>query len=256
MIDLLPVRFSRLKKMALSPKHYVSACAEEFEQTREMRIGTAVHRLVTGVGGQPVVYEGTRRGKAWDAFKAEHADKLIVNTTEWDTIQRCAESVHAHPKARALLQAGGSIEREMEWTVFGLPARGTPDQFNENFILDLKTTKFAQPQAFKRDAARRAYHAQLDWYATGVEKALGFRPEEAVIIAVETNPPYLTTVVRCSDEILKEGRRLWENWFVRLQECMASGEYGGYNEEDNWWYPDTPGDLDLSGLTEEEEAAQ
>ena len=88
-----PVRFSNLRLMAKSPAHYRAALDGEREDTLAMRLGRLVHALV--LGGDYLVWDGTRRGKEWDRFAEENAGREIVTASELAQAEPVAAAVSA-----------------------------------------------------------------------------------------------------------------------------------------------------------------
>lgn len=231
MIDprTLPVRFSRLRALSRSPLHYLDACQEEREDTLAMRLGRGAHALVLGT---PVVeFDGIRRGKAWDAFQAEHQDVEILNSREFAEASQLARAVTSHELAASILLAPGVIrEQRLEWTWLDVPCVGTPDARHDGMVADLKTTVCSDPGRFVRDATRAGYHAQLAWYALGLEQLGHRRVDDLYVVAVESKRPYAVTVYRMTDDAREAGERLCRAWMERLKVCFESEHYPGYAE--------------------------
>ena len=122
----IPVRFSRLRSMSQSALHYWQAVQDDRPDTIAMRFGRGVHALCLGT---PVIrWTGkTRNGKAWDAFKALHADKEILNTKEWDRAHGIFDAIRRHPIANdAIFSNGAILEETIEWTFGDRCVHGSP----------------------------------------------------------------------------------------------------------------------------------
>lgn len=226
------LHWSALKMMAKSPAHFRSYIEEGSDPTRAMQRGTLVHVLV--LGGDVAVYEGERRGKAWDAFEAEHEGRFIATRKEYDRARRCADAVANHPVAGPLLV--GRTEDEWHVTMYGRPCAGRIDCSGWLHTTDLKTTVDASPERFKRQSLYMGWHAQLDWYQEA-RRAMKQDPGGAYIVGVETKEPFAVTVLRVTDRALLEGRKLNRLWLERLAACEAANEWPAYVQ--------TPVDLDI-----------
>lgn len=222
-----PLHFSQLRNMARSPAHYRSALETPRADTPSMRLGRLVHTLV--LGGPPfVVFDGTRRGKAWTDFEAAHGGLEIVTVDEEAVALEIAASIRASDVAQMLL--GGMHELELSWEIAGRKCAGRLDVLGHDgkYVTELKTTTDAEPGRFMRTASRLAYPSQLDWYGNGLVAAGMVAPENYYIVAVETKPPYVVTPFEVTPHALELGRRTWRSWFERLRVCEESNSWPGY----------------------------
>jgi hypothetical protein len=226
----VPVRFSRLRAMARSPLHYLDACQDDRADTLSMRLGRGAHALVLGT---PVVmFDGVRRGKEWDAFKAAHENVEILNGREFSEAAGLADAIRRHDLAASILLGADVVrEQRLEWRWLGLDCAGTPDARTEHMVADLKTTVCSEPVKFIRDATRAGYHAQLAWYALGLEQLGMPRVDDLYVVAVENRRPYAVTVLRLSDEAREAGERLCRAWMERLIGCVENNYWPAYAEQ-------------------------
>lgn len=139
------LHWSQLKHMGRSPAHFKHAVLNPIEPTPAMRLGTLVHSLI--LGGRFHVWDGERRGAAWNEFETSHLG-LIVTTKEVERARRMAGAVKASPLAQPLLV--GDKEREWETTMFGRRCAGRIDVSGRGFVVDVKTTNTAEPARFQR----------------------------------------------------------------------------------------------------------
>lgn len=249
------IRFSTLRHFAQSPAHFAYWSGREMEPSAAMRIGTAVHAAV--LGGAPVVrYDGTRRGKAWDDFEASHPGATILTATEYDTAQACRNAIWYNGEAFKHCGLGiGINERLIEWDFNGVPFRSTPDRYygpsDAATLVELKTTRSAQPAKFLRDATSRHYHAQLGVYRAALA-SVGVTVAKALIVAVETVPPYNVTVLELTDRALDVGYRTACGWLEQYKVCEASGEWPGYAQAPIPFDIVEEEELDWSGVENDE----
>lgn len=228
----VPQRFSSLKAMGKSPAHCLHAMRFPYEPTVSMRLGSGAHSLLLG-GPNIVTYDGkVRRGKAWDDFKDAHADDLILNESETETAHAIANAVRANPIAmRVLFQPGMLYEQTIHWEWQGRPFRCTPDARGRSHLVDLKTTRDAEPDRFLRDAIRMGYHAQLALYGLAMEATNGSKPRDSYIVAVESKPPHCVTVLELTTRAIDQGEKLCRAWMDRFKECEAANSWPGYAEQ-------------------------
>lgn len=218
-----PLRFSTLKTIARSPLHYQYALTHEFEPTPAMRLGTLVHRMVLG-GPETIAYDGTRRGKDWEAFKAAHSDVEIVTVSERDSARAIADAVQRDMRVARLLE-GTVKEQRITGRLHGREVQGTPDAYDDDTVIDLKTCADARPEAFSWQARKMHYGPQVTWYGD----LLGSRKRH-ILIAVETKAPYPVTVMQLTPAMVDMGRRTYIGWIEMLQACELAGVWPGYSE--------------------------
>lgn len=236
-----PVRFSRLKLMVKSAAHYEAGFGEE---TGPMRKGSALHAYLLGGPEKAVVYEGGRRDDriaAWRDFKAEHAGKHILIPSEKELVEGMRRSIERHQRAMDLLDDGVQ-ENRIEWETIGRRCAGTPDVVKplvgRKRLVELKTCNTSKPGLFEWQAKKLAYHAQVAWYADGLEKTTAYAPgpvDEVFIVAVESAPPYPVTVLRVCPSVLAAGARQWRMWFEMLLVCEQSNHFPAYAQGDVAW---------------------
>lgn len=233
-----PLHFSTLKSISRSAAHYRTRADREDEwssaQERQMRVGTLAHGLILEPGRNDfVVWDGkVRNGKAWDAFKAEHAGRLIVTAPELVRGQRIADAVRGCPVAAPHLD--GVCEQELppwQW-LSGRWCGGRPDVVRPDAreVVEVKTTPDASPAWMARHALRMAYHAQLAWYNLGAAAAHGVRFDKATIIAVETKPPYAVTTFALTEHALVVGEKICHAWLSKLLAHEAVDEWPAYSQ--------------------------
>jgi hypothetical protein len=238
----LPVRFSRLKAMARSPLHYWQSCQFADDDSLARRLGSGVHALVFD---QPhAVFTGkVRRGKAWDAFKAAHDGKALMNTREHRKARAIADAILRHPVAHDLLfGAGAVIEQPIDWSWLGRACSSRPDSIAAVRITDLKSTASSEPSEFTRQALRMHYHAQLAFYELAKQWRDGVpaEPRGHYLIAVEQKLPHAVTVFRLTQAALEVGMKLCRVWFERLLTCEKSNDWPEYVAD--VWPLDVPDD--------------
>lgn len=242
----VPVRFSNLRAMAASALHYWQAVQDDKADTIAMRFGRGVHALCLGT---PVIrWTGkTRQGKAWEAFKAQHADKEILSTKEWDRAHGIYEALRRHPIASEWLFSEGTIREELiEWEFNGRKCTSRPDaRRGTDRLIDLKTTRCAEPRKFSRDAQSRAYHAQFSFYGRAIAETFGSFPKESLVLAVEPVKPFAITPLELPQSALDEGEKAWRLWFEQLLVCEASNSWPAYTQTIEKFSVDADGDFSL-----------
>ncbi len=224
---MTPVRFSHLRAYGRSAMHGFHARTKDVDPTRDMERGTAVHALIFGnrkVCGYP---GATRRGKEYDAFALQHPDSEILTMAEYEKAKRMADAVRNSKVAAPYLK--GIYETTLLFRWMGLDCRATPDVRGDGFLMDVKSSKSADPTQFLWSARRFAYHAQLKFYEYGCEKH-HIKIDDHWIVCVESEEPHPVTVFHVEPEALEEGEKLLMLWAERLKNCEASAHFPPYVE--------------------------
>jgi len=225
----IPVRFSALKNMALSPAHYRWYADHPIKQTKPMLYGDALDSLLFGTK-EVLTFDGaSRRTKAWTIFADENPEAVLLLAPEREQVDGMLASLQANSEAMDWLR--GTVQTKIEWEMNGRKCSGTPDAFTRNRVAELKSTRSANPDRFQNDGRHRAYHAQLAWYHNGLhELGLVDKNADCAIVAVESSPPYPVTIFKLTGRAYDEGTKLWRLWFERLLVCEQSEKWPAYCE--------------------------
>lgn len=227
-----PLRCSHLKAMARSAMHARHAVLADFEPSLAMRIGSGVHSLL--LGGPPVVlFPGkVRRGREYDTFvDAQPANAIIMNRSDYDRSHRIAESVRKNKLASDLMfRAGTLTETTIFFDQLGRARRSTPDVRNDasSLLVELKSTRDAEPDRFQRDARFRAYHCQLADQGNAIFEQTSKFPENVYIVAVESVAPFGVSVHELSKASLELGERQVRGWLERFLVHEQADEWPSY----------------------------
>lgn len=182
-----------LKAGRVSMRHMYAVMTQAHDEpTPAMVKGRHIHTAIL----EPVkmadyvVWPGSaRRGKEWDKFAADNANREIITKDEQDELHLISNAVHSHRTAHGLL-CGVTTEQPLFWSepTYG-SAQCRPDAFNRSVLIDIKSTSGITPREFGRQFIGLGYEIQLGWYWHGL-RANGVKPFAAYIIAVESKPPY------------------------------------------------------------------
>lgn len=234
--DIRAVRWSRLKEMRTSPLQYKHACErEDTPPAAAMLVGLAAHAWLLEPDDFErlyICYPKQRRGKAWEAFREDHADKYILNDSEWKRALGTAMAVIQHPIASRYL-SGGVQEHTITWTdpETEIDCKARVDHAGSHLV-DVKTTGVIQPERFYSHAARLGYHGQLAFYLDGL-RANGFEVDvEPILIAAQSEPPHDVVVYKMPPMVVNAGRRLYRQLLQRVAACRAAGEWPGIATEE------------------------
>ena len=229
---------SALKHFEKSPAHYKASLTIEDKDTKDKRIGRAVHCAVlepNEFNNRYAVYpekldKRTKEGKALFAeFEESAIGKEILSLEEYETAINCAKSVTDHETVKSLMSKGHpevSIFTELE----GVPVKCRLDWYRENIILDLKTTDDASPQGFLRSIFKYGYHIQAAWYMDCCSQA-GLPVTNFILVAVEKTAPYAVGIYELDDLSIERGIELYRCYLSQYKECTESNDWTSYSRE-------------------------
>ena len=209
--------------------------------TAAFDIGTALHAFAlpgesldsVAVRMPEGLKKTTKEGKA---FVAEHAGKIILNTTDAHCLDQMMLSLREHPVSSALVN--GELAGKSEQSFFatepetGLEVKCRPDFMLDDgsLIIDLKTTTDASPKGFQKSLVNFRYYVQAAWYLDVVEMSTGKRPDGFLFVAVEKQRPFSTGVYVADEEMIKIGREHAMEDLRKIAEWKAEDRYPGYSD--------------------------
>lgn len=236
----VPWRFSTLFAGMRSGAHYHHAAQDQVDPTLAQRLGAGAGRdksaamLIGSVThaimlDQPyAVYTGGKRqGGKWEEFRAERPGIPIANPRELAIARGVADAVRRHPLAHLLLD-DMIHENTIMWSFLGRSTRSTPDARGRHRVVELKTTRCAEPKRFCTDAMFRGYHGQVALYADAVVEAGLGTASEVFWFAVENVAPFNVSVLLVDSNTLDEGRRMMRLCGELALNWERAGEYPGY----------------------------
>lgn len=198
--------------------------------TQDLDVGRGCHTATLepdAWANEVCVYPGkVRRGKEWDKFQVANKDKQIMTSSEYWICGQVAAAVHRHPWASQYFDQG-----EPEVSIFwehpiGFQCKSRIDWLRDDAVIDLKTARDVTERGFARAAASLSYHAQCAFYLDAA-KALDGRERKMILIAVEKEQPFDVVCYRVPDEAIAAGRRLYQDWMLKVKACEASGVWPG-----------------------------
>lgn len=220
------VNWSRAKHALKSAAHFHATAIED---TAAMRLGRCIHLATLQPDlfrAEVVTYDGTRRGREWDAFRAAHQGAEILSPDDYLVCQRIADSVHAMPEAREYLR--GDAECGVVGELASVAAKCLVDMASSaGALLDLKSTQDAGPEAFGRQAWTSGYVAQGAWYSDLWHHATGER-RPFVLLAVEKEPPFACALYVIDDAELEAGRRQYRRALEVIKRARETNQWPGY----------------------------
>jgi hypothetical protein len=214
---------------------------EKEKETTAKLIGSMVHCLVLEpekfdsiFALKPKIDGRTNEGKAANAsFFAFAQGKIIITTpAPYYKALAIAESVKKNKIFQKILSLGNyKIENSLFWTDndYNVQIRSRPDFFNNEFIVDLKTTNDASEKAFEKSIYEYGYHRQAAIGIDGFE-AISQPKKHFCILAVETKAPYFTNFFRIKNEAIEQGREEYKDGLRIYDTCLTTDIWPAYPE--------------------------
>lgn len=223
--------WTRLKSLRTSALQYRYDEANPREETPALRIGIAAHALVlepAELERRCCVFKGARRaGKEWDAFKLEHAGKIIFNEGEWDRAIGAGEAILRNKLAQGYLR-DGLHELAVTWMdpATGIPCKCRVDHAGPHQV-EIKTTGVLEPRRFANLAIGMGYHGQLAFQDEGLA-ANGVKVfADKIMIVVDSKPPHDVVVYRWRSMDVEVGRKDVRSLLALLKAHRAADRWPG-----------------------------
>jgi exodeoxyribonuclease VIII len=214
---------------------------EEEEQAKCLRVGRAVHAslllpdLTNYVIQAPEINKRTKAGRAeWKQFCDEHKGCCILTPKEMESVTGSVSSLRSDPTAKKVLKAITDTEVSLFWEAeySGVlcHCRCRLDAWNptKGIIVELKTTRDASKNGFRREVEKFRYDVQADYYREGAIQCSGKQDFVVIHIAVEPHPPYLCAVYTLGNRLLEQGRAVWSETLPELQTAINTNSFPGY----------------------------
>lgn len=202
--------------------------------TASMNLGKAAHLHALGAGPEMIVWLYDGRTKAGKEERASHAAAIaaerVVAVTEAERQQvlGMVTALRGNPEVAAMLDSG-QPEVSGFWQERGAWCRSRYDLLGP-LAYDYKTADDASARGFERSMATYGYHQQAEFYLRGL-RALdhpgGSGPMR--FICQEKQAPYLVQIHTCDDLAIEIARVLNDRAIDIFAECMASGEWPGFD---------------------------
>ncbi len=185
----------------------------EVKVNEAMDFGTIIHTAILEpdkLAGSYAVFTGkTRRGKAWDAFKAENEGIPIVSQQTEDAIPIICDNVAKNHEAMGILNQSAK-EVSMFWEEScGCQCKARLDvvDFDGRLIADVKTTSKIGFRQFSRQVFDTGLMIQVGHYAQAFRKCTGADHNPTFwFLCCESVAPYRVVCRPLSEEAVEYGR--------------------------------------------------
>tara|TARA_R100001443_G_scaffold21957_1_gene34164 strand:- start:2404 stop:3222 length:819 start_codon:yes stop_codon:yes gene_type:complete len=227
-------------------KMFIDKCPRAFQHvlnnpikaTAAMKFGTAFHMLVLenldfnkhyAIEPDGIDKRTTLGKVTWEKFvEKSHGKEHLAHKDYFQMLEMRTQLMqHEH---YSLLENCNQFEKIYLWKneVLDIKCKGKLDAVNttEKYIVDLKTTRDANPEAFKEVIINQKYHMQAAFYCD----ALGYK--DYYIYAIEKLRPHCMCVYKMSEDMLKAGRLMYTQAIIDYKAYVHGGELPqNYNED-------------------------
>ncbi len=251
--DRTSISSTGLRRVLKSPRTFRAAMdGPPVEPTEAMKFGTLVHQVILEGADflkryvvMPEFVGLTKDGRAStrSAAAAEKREEwlteqalsgnIITTQKEIDDIRGMLDSVMAHEDAFRLLKNGVTeISGYFTDPDTGIKCRVRPDflSFDLMALVDLKTTRDVEMEAFSRTIWNLRYDFQMSFYGHGVEQICQRKVDYHAFIAVEKEPPYECAVYIADQAMLEKGEEGFRCALRTLRSCIDSDKWPGYQQ--------------------------
>ena len=231
---------SEIKLMAkATPKHLQYQRRFPRPSSDAQKLGTAAHLAIL----QPLLFEDnylkakksdkrTKEGRSeWAEVKAqaEKLGKKILDEKEYSSALEMRQSVRSDPEMNRLLEHGVA-ERACFGYLHGLSVKALLDFYKPKTheIVDIKSTKCAEPSVFEKDVRKYRYHWQACWYSDLIKEITGEAPTFK-ILAIESHPPFCSAIYEIDFDLMSIARKEIMEKIDIYKRCLDSGVWPGYS---------------------------
>lgn len=204
-------------------KHITKELAQLRKPADHFEFGHLFHEFVLEGKKNWWVYDGRRAGKAYEEARLDNGLLPDLKPHEEAQLLAMRESVMANKEARRLIVGGGFSEQTFLWTddETGLDCKCRVDLYgHDGTIVDLKSTREADPKGFFYQCSKLKYHFSAAFYEQGRNAALGKMIAPFKHIVVDKNPPYWCYVRPLSEYAMTIGHRDVRKALAVLRKCL------------------------------------
>lgn len=214
--------------------HYKHSLLVPDKTTDSQQFGTAVHTAVLEPENwkrDVAVWDGpSRRGKAWEAFKAANGHRTILTREQHNRASDAAHSLLNDPQCGGWLRGERRNEVTVLWEHGGVELKARLDAVTPNAILDVKTTRSILPKDLENSIVSYDYAMQAAFY----QDAWHFvddRTLPVVLLFVESQAPHCCVPWIVDQRSIADGRRQYQDLLSQYKKCLDTGVWPGpYSE--------------------------
>lgn len=153
--------------------------------------------------------------------------KTVMSKKERDNILRLGDMIRGNKLVQELVSNGRPQVTLTATHATKLAIKGRPDWWQSEYIVDLKTTFDASPDALSRTIADRRYHVQAAMYML-LSELNGHKPHTFFFIVAQTGDTPKLNVRYLKSTAIDAGRLILETELDQYNQCVKSGYWPDY----------------------------
>ncbi len=223
-----------LKKMAISPGHFLESWKGPKAESKAFDEGNLVHQVLLeqsldGFVRRPDGVDGRTKAGKEILTELEATGKKVMTADVYDSMNRRLESF---TKSTEALRLYDHAEIEMSHYAHdaetGLFIKCRPDMMKHGMICDLKTTQMMS--TFEKQIWNLQYFVQLGYYALVAEITTGTTIRELKFIAQEKTAPYGIQVFALDRATVDFSKARARELLNRVAVCIADNHFPIYDD--------------------------
>ena len=209
-------------------------------ESPSLRIGSALHCAILepeDYSSRYGVYEGIRRGKEWDSFKANHPGMTMLSKGEAKKIDHMRKAYLANQLMVDMIRPS-LTEVSVQFEIAGRACKARFDALDTGSaadsiparIIDVKSASDVSKPGFQVDAKKYGYPLQAGFYFLAA-MSLGVKPEAFLFACLQNCPPHETAIYSITlAEMLEQARNV-EALVIRISDCERRNEWPGASSQ-------------------------
>lgn len=191
--------------------HHSYICRKKQNKSPAMVLGNALHAYILEPEkfiNSYYIYDNidkrTKAGKEkYKEAEMSAEGKILLSQDDFSKIFEMSYS--ARNIIKSSIKSRGNIETSIAFKYDNVLLRSRPDYFDDDQIIDIKTTRDASPDSFSRSVFSYGYHIQAAIAIMAINKTLGMSYNKVKLIAIESTEPFVTRVYRLNQDSIAQG---------------------------------------------------
>lgn len=225
--------FSSFNAFLKSPAHFIEYKFGKKKKTDYFDVGNLIHTLLLEPKEFNTRYEIFDRKEVLpfpdknyqtkanrvardDFFASLPANVKAIEKADFEEAQTIVESIKKVKAAKGILEMCDTYEKELNFEYGGFNWKGFTDASCVELTVDLKTTKDASSNGFKRAIRQYGYHRQAFLY----NMADNNKDKPYFIIAVEKEKPFGVSVNHITPQLIDKAKRQIDKGLIDFRRCL------------------------------------